>query len=217
MTDLKQTLPFGSQVFGPEDAGAPGSQPEREGKLKAKTVSTRPSARPSSRAPSSGGPWRTVRSEAPGRIDWLAKGRAVASAIETALQTPDPGPNLIAGIERAYSALFLDDTEERDIARVAHVCERAHDAVHRVSPADFENALHDCASALQTCLPGRVRRRVSHDDAVRVVRGMRKESIQLRAVTQATMELLGWIDLYRGRAEQLVQTALREYRAEALK
>jgi hypothetical protein len=145
----------------------------------------------------------------------MAKGRALGKAIEACVGAANPTPKLLAAIERAYAAYFLDDVPERDIAQVAHLCERAHEAIRKVRPALVETALGDCARVLYLGLPGHVRRRVSHDDVINVVRGLRVEGIRLRAVTQATIDLLGWLNLYRDRAERIVQAALRDHPSAA--
>jgi hypothetical protein len=127
------------------------------------------------------------------------------------MASANPGQKVLAAVERAYGVFFLDDIPEQDLARIAHLCERAHEAIRKVKAADLETGFKDCAKVLYQGLPGYVRRRVSHDDVVNVTRGLRAEGIRLRAVALATVDLLGWLNLYRDRAEQVVQTALRNF------
>lgn len=191
MTNFKRTLPLPTS---PSDSADRGPNRPQGRTQKPRPTSSRPNPSPCVQ---------------PG--DWIAKGRAVLEAIEAAIRAPNPPQELVRAVERAHSALFLDGVDRKEIASTAHLCERAHDAIRKVGADDLERAIRDCASVLQSRLPRRVRRRLTEDDVVRAVRTLRLESIQRRAVTEATIDLLGWIDLYRGRAEEVVQAALRDY------
>jgi hypothetical protein len=203
MVDFKRTLPFTTPV---DVAAMPDLGPQR------RKSKSRPSLRPGDTGSRSGGSGRTLP---PPPGEWIAKGRALSKAIELSIGAANPMPKVLAAIERAYAAYFLDDVPEHDIAQIAHLCERAHEAIRKLKPAQVDAGIGDCAKVLYLGLPGYVRRRAAHDDVVNVVRGLRAESIRLRAVTQATLDLLGWLNLYRERAEQIVQGALRDYPSAA--
>ncbi len=224
---LKQTLPFGSFA---DDAGCRSDEAPLHGAriLPPQEWCATPGGGPVSSplAPHSE-PWgtgvasgalgaggRLPEQQAAGRPfgnNWEEKGRAICNAIQQSLSSPNPEAGAIEAIERAYAAWCLDGFSERDIATVAHVCDRAHEAIRRASSSDPESEIHQCAEVLHHRLPHRLRERLMHEDVVRIVRELRRESIRLRAVTLATMDLLGWVDLYRGRAERLIQAALRDF------
>jgi hypothetical protein len=77
--------------------------------------------------------------------NWLAHGRALSAALDEALRTGAPSPGLQACIERAYGAWNLDGVSTRQIAQVAHLARRAHDAIRGTSRSGLELAYADCA------------------------------------------------------------------------
>jgi hypothetical protein len=145
---------------------------------------------------------------------WVAKARVLAAALEEAKRTGAASPKLQACIERAHAAWNLDGTSTRNIARVAHLAQRGHEAIRGTSRAALEAAYTDCARVLHLGLPSAIRRRVQLDVVIELVRAMRREADAWVAVVEATMVLLGWADGNRARAADAIRQALGEFPPE---
>ena len=146
--------------------------------------------------------------------EWMVKGRALSVAIESAIALGKPTRQLEAAIERAFGAFYLDAVSGTQIARVAHLVKRAHDAI-RGTRAGLEGAYADCAQVLHLGLPSALRRRLSVDDVVEVVRALRREADGWLAVVDGTMVLVGWSHALRGRAAHAIRLALDEHPPDA--
>jgi hypothetical protein len=146
---------------------------------------------------------------------WAAKARALSSAIEEALRTGAPSPKVQACIDRAHAAWGLDGTTTRNISRVAHLAERAHEAIRSTSRAALDNAYTDCARVLHLGLPSAIKRRMQLDTVTEIVRTMRREADKWVAVVDATTVLLGWSDANRARAADAIRQALEEFPPES--
>jgi hypothetical protein len=149
-----------------------------------------------------------------GVAGWLAKARALSAALEEAQRTGTASPKLQASIERAYAAWNLDGASTRQIARVAHLAQRAHEAIRSTSRAALEAAYADCARVLHLGLPSAIKRRSQLDAVIDIVRSMRREADGWVAVVEATMVLLGWADAHRARAADTIRQALQEFPPE---
>jgi hypothetical protein len=145
---------------------------------------------------------------------WQAKARALSAAMEEAQRTGAASPKLQACIERAYAAWSLDGTSTRHVARVAHLAQRAHEAIRSTSRAALEPAYADCARVLHLGLPSAIKRRSKLDAVIDIVRSMRREADGWVAVVEATMVLLGWTDAQRTRAADTIRQALQEFPPE---
>lgn len=145
---------------------------------------------------------------------WMAKARALSAALEEAQRTAAATPKLQACIERAHAAWTLDGATTRHIARVAHLAERAHEAVRGTSRAALDAAYADCARVLHLGLPSAIKRRVQLDAVIEIVRAMRREADAWVAVVEATMALLGWTDANRARTAEAIRGALEEFPPE---
>jgi hypothetical protein len=143
--------------------------------------------------------------------NWLAHGRALAEALQEALESGADSPKLQAAVERAYGAWNLDGISVRHISNVSHLCRRAYDAIRNTSRAGLEAAYVDCARVLHLGLPTALRRRVSIELVVDAVRTMRREADRWIAVVDATMLLVGWTDANRARAAEAIRRALQEH------
>jgi hypothetical protein len=145
---------------------------------------------------------------------WLAKARALSAALEEAQRTGTASPKLQACIERAHAAWNLDGVTTRNISRVAHLVQRAHEAIRSTSRAALEAAYADCARVLHLGLPSAIKRRAQLDVVIELVRAMRREADGWVAVVEATMVLLGWTDATRARAAEAIRQALEEFPPE---
>jgi hypothetical protein len=146
---------------------------------------------------------------------WLAKARALSAALEESQRTGAASPTLQACIERAHAAWNLDSATMRQIARVSHLAQRAHEAIRGTSRAALEAAYADCARVLHLGLPSAIKRRVQLDLVIEIVRAMRREADSWVAVVEATMGLLGWTDANRARAAKAIRQALEEFPPES--
>jgi hypothetical protein len=146
---------------------------------------------------------------------WLAKARALAAALEEAERTGHASPKIQACIERAHAAWNLDGTTTRNIARVAHMAQRGHEAIRQTSRAALDSAYTDCARVVHLGLPSAIKKRVELDTVVEIVRTMRREADGWVAVVEATMVLLGWSEANRGRAADAIRQALEEFPPES--
>src|SRR5689334_21287557 len=107
---------------------------------------------------------------------WLAKARVLAAALEEVQRTGAASPKLQACIERSHAAWNLDGSTTRNISRVAHLVQRAHEAIRGTSRAALETAYSDCARVLHLGLPSAIKRRVQLDVVIELVRGLRREA-----------------------------------------
>jgi hypothetical protein len=142
--------------------------------------------------------------------EWAKKGRALSAAIEAAIRQGAASPELELAIERAHGAFTLEGISEAHLARVAHLIRRAHGAIRngRTTP---EGAYEDCARVLHAGLPSALRRRISIELAVDVVRSLKQQADTWQAVVEATTWLLGWTELTRVRAAHVIRLALENY------
>jgi len=146
---------------------------------------------------------------------WLAKARVLSAALQEAERTGAASPKLQACIERAHAAWNLDGTTTRNVARVAHLAQRGHEAIRGTSRAALESAYADCARVLHLGLPSAIKRRVPLDVVIEIVRAMRREADGWVAVVEATMGLLSWTDANRARAAEAIRSALEEFPPES--
>jgi hypothetical protein len=141
---------------------------------------------------------------------WIEHGRSLLGALQRALSQRDASPRMKTSIQRAWAAWQLNGWTDREIARVAHLVRRAHEAIRDSPRKSMEQALLDCASVLYAGLPSAVRRRVVLDDVRELVRQLRDVASARSAVEEGTMRLLGWSELMRGMAQDAIQTAFEE-------
>jgi hypothetical protein len=191
MIDLKQTLPCATF-----DSQEPPPSVSRDGRKRASQV---PEARK-----------QRASVSPPPLHDWSTKARVLIEALEGALAQASPSVQTIAAIERCYAGFYLEDITEPEIAHVAHLCERAYDAIRKVRPSQVATGILNCARVLHLGLSPELRERVVQEKLVDIVRAMRNEPTRSHAVTEATMRVLGWSDKFRDRAELAVLMALRE-------
>jgi len=166
-------------------------------------------------APSALAPRRPSRAAGGDPEPWVGRARALIEGLENAIAAGPTAAKSAAAAERAYAAFFLDAIPDPELARVAHICERAHEAIRKVVPSKLDRAAIDCALVLRNGLPAAIQSRISIDQATQIVHVLCAEPVRSRAVAEATARLLGWVDLYRDPFEQAVLTALREFPPES--
>ncbi len=146
--------------------------------------------------------------DAPG---WMRRARRMALALESAIRAGHIGDATEACIERAWTAWELNGSSDAEIARVAHVVERAHQAIRNTARSELNEAVSDCAEVLWNALPPHVLRSASFDQVVDVVRGLQAEADPWAGVRSATSVLLGWVDASQAHAARAIHHALIEH------
>jgi len=138
---------------------------------------------------------------------WARRAHRLAIALLHAVEAGESDASTQAAVERAYAAFELGYGDPQ-IARVAHVVERAHAAIRETQRRVLENAYYDAAGVLQKALDQILRRGVSFDQAVEVVRGLRMEANSRIAVADGVANLLGWVDMSRAHAVAAIRAAI---------
>jgi hypothetical protein len=139
---------------------------------------------------------------------WMLRARRMSLALEEAIKNGTPSPALEAGIERAWAALELDGSSDKQISRVARLVEKAHTAIRETKAQDLERAYHECAQVLWAGLPRHVKARQDFAQVSAVVRDLRNEADGWAAVVDAVAKLLGWSQAARAHAAHAVRVAI---------
>jgi hypothetical protein len=149
---------------------------------------------------------------------WTRRAGRLIAALEDALARAEENPSMIAAIERAWFAYEMGGASDQEIARIAHVCERAHSALQGKMSGPIHDAYMACAHVLHAGLPTKIRKRVSESDVLEIVKEMRRTVDAWQAVVMATSRILDWDVHFREHAAQAVRTALdADTEAEMLK
>lgn len=138
---------------------------------------------------------------------WMKRARRLVLALEHAIAGGDVELAEMAALERAWSAYELGVSDDT-IAKVAHLCERAHGAINQRLNGPARDAYASCAGVLHAGLPRGVRKTIEEDELVDVVRAMRSEPDPWPAVVDATAKILRWDALARQHAGQAIRAAL---------
>ena len=146
--------------------------------------------------------------EAPG---WTRRAGRLIAALEDALARAEENPGQIAAIERAWFAYEMGGASDQEIAKIAHVCERAHSALQGKMSGPIADAYSACAHVLHAGLPTKVKKRVSEGEVLEIVKEMRRTIDAWAAVVTATSRILGWDVHWREHAAQAVRTALETH------
>lgn len=137
----------------------------------------------------------------------MRRARRLALALEGAIEAGEIDESTEACIERAFAAYELGSTDKQ-IATVAHLVQRAHEAIRDTRRSELESAYVDCAEVLLQGLPPHVQRQVSFDEVVDIVRELRREADHWAAIVGGTSRLLGWDEGARAHAVQAVRAAI---------
>jgi len=98
----------------------------------------------------------------------------------------------VAAVERAHAAFHLASTDLDTVQRVAHLVDRAYEALHEPPITPSAGALRGCAHVLYNGLPRRVREQTTFVKIEAIVLGLAGEAESFPAVVKATADLLGW-------------------------
>ncbi len=145
--------------------------------------------------------------------EWMSRAQRMVAGLQEALQRIDIDESTLACIDRAWAGWELDGSNERQIARVALLSEKAHEAVRAAAPERLDKTIQDCAELVRNGLPRHVRRNIAVSDVAIAVRRMRNEADPWVAVVDATSDLLGWSDAARAHGARAIRVAIGNVRA----
>jgi len=137
--------------------------------------------------------------------------RMLSSALEATIVEGNPGPRLMACIERAWAAWELNGLTDKQIAKVSMLVLRAHRAIRETARSHLNRAVIDCAEILHAGLPSPLKKKTRFELVLEVVRSAREEADRDKAMIEGTMRLCGWNELMRDLAEQAIRIALEEF------
>jgi hypothetical protein len=134
---------------------------------------------------------RSVAPPAAAGPAWAQKARLVAATIEAALQRGHASPAVEAAILRATSAWDFNATKPRQLAQTARVVDRAYTALRWTDRHDRRLEI-DCAGVLHEGLPSELRKNLTRDDVLEIVRWMRTQLDADEARGGAILRILGF-------------------------
>ncbi len=180
-----------------------------------KTDALRPSRPPRGvRTPSAGVQGIKIPNQAPLPGDapgWTRRAGRLIAALEDAIATGGSDSAQVAAIERAWYAFEMGGVSDKEISKVAHVCERAHSALQRKMNGPISDAYSACAHVLHAGLPTKLRRQIQEEDVLEIVKDLRRTVDPWTAVVVATSHLLGWDVHWREHAAHAIRTALEAH------
>lgn len=127
-----------------------------------------------------------------GAPSWMKRARRLVVALESAIDQGVPEPHTTAAIERAWAAFELGGVSDAEIARVAHLCTRAHAALQERLRISAHEAYLDAAQVIHHGLPTALKKKTSLDQLVAVTKDLRRNPEVWSAVVEATAKILGW-------------------------
>ena len=181
--------------------------PPRHAEL-SKTPPPRPKRTPAQASEPPPVPTRELPKGAPG---WMKRARRMALALESAIERGEVSPTTEACIERAWASWELDGSSDRQVARVAHLVQRAHTAIRETTRSELAMAYTDCAEVMWHGLPPHLQKRVAFESVLALVRELRKEADGWAAVVRGTAHILGWNQTAISHAAHAVRVALDDH------
>lgn len=146
----------------------------------------------------------------PGAPEWKRKAYDLAYSLAQLAAGPDQlAPHVACAVERVTEAWYAGGVSSQDIARVARLVERAHEAIRATTPQQLQASYVLCAQVIVRGLPRELRQRVPVPLAVEVVQELSREPIASLARRAGTMRLLGWSQTADRWADELVQMSLQ--------
>jgi len=114
----------------------------------------------------------------------------------------------MARVEMAFAAWELARAKPATVARVAHLVDRAYEAI-RATPRPLDDqAVHGCAHILYTGLPMSARENVNFPKIVSLVQALQRETEPWTAVVKTTAEILGWSGVALTHAGHAIRVAM---------
>lgn len=141
---------------------------------------------------------------------WMRRARELASSLEAsvslALNAEDPGPSVIAAVDRAYDSWAGGGFDSRCVATVADSVRRTYRTIMRPT-SDPATVVAQAAHALFKELPPAVARWVSPTFLAQMVSELRSQTSERDAVVRGTMRVLGWDVTAERSAERFIEAA----------
>ncbi|MGE0324902.1 MAG: hypothetical protein AB7S68_21445 [Polyangiaceae bacterium] len=164
-------------------------------------------------------PDSTVRSEEPiarqaalpaNAAPWMRRARELASTLEAsitlALNNQEPGPSVIAAVDRAYDSWAGGGFDSQAVATVADSVRRTYRTIMRPTQ-DTATVVAQAAHTLFKELPPAVARWVSPTFLAQMVSELRSQTSERDAVVRGTMRILGWDMTAERSAERFIEAA----------
>jgi hypothetical protein len=129
--------------------------------------------------------------------EWMQHARVVSATIEAAIQRGQASPPVAAAMTRAIAGWHLAGHRPRHVVRISRLVERAIKSL-KATPRHDRTVENDCATVVYNGLPSDMKRTVSRDDVLDVVREMRSELDPDRARTRAIVRLMRFDQLVEG-------------------
>jgi hypothetical protein len=159
---------------------------------------------------------KRLRSGAPdGAPEWLRAAQALRDWLDARIAAGTVAPVEQAAIARTWAAFCLGGVSDSQILRVAHLVQRAHNAIRETprGSVDLQAAFYAAAGVLHSGLPSSIRQRMPLERAVAVIRRLRDEADEWTAIVEGTTELLGWADYARVHAASAIRAVLERSRS----
>jgi hypothetical protein len=139
---------------------------------------------------------------------WVNRARILVGSLEEAIADGSKNPAVGARVEMAFAAWELFGTKPDSVARVAHLVERAYEAIRGTPRSLDDQAVRGCAHILYTGLPMSVRATVNFPKIVSLVQALQKEPEAWTAIVKTTAEILGWSGIAITHAGQAIRVAM---------
>jgi len=139
---------------------------------------------------------------------WVNRAKILMVSLEEAIESGSRDPGLVARVEMAYAAWELGRTKPSVVARVAHLVDRAYEAIRSTPRPLDDQAVHGCAHILYTGLPMSARERINFQKVVLLVQALQREPEPWVAVVKTTAEILGWAGVALAHAGHAIRVAM---------
>jgi hypothetical protein len=132
---------------------------------------------------------QAVKGDAP---SWVNRAKILIGSLEEAIESGERDPAVMARVEMAFAAWELARIKPAVVARVAHLVDRAYEAIRGTPKPLDDQAARGCAHILYTGLPMSARENVNFPKVVSLVQALQRETEPWTAVVKTTAEILGW-------------------------
>jgi hypothetical protein len=146
-----------------------------------------------------------IQSDAP---PWVNRARILIVSLEEAIDSGDRDPAVVARVEMAFAAWELARTRPATVARVAHLVDRAYEAIRGAPRPLDDQAIRGCAHILYTGLPVSARNKVNFPKVISLVQGLQREPEPWTAIVKTTADILGWSGIALTHAGHAIRVAM---------
>jgi hypothetical protein len=150
-------------------------------------------------------PAGALRHDAP---PWVNRAKILVASLEEAIASGGSDPAVAARVEMAFAAWEIARTKPSTVARVAHLVDRAYEAIRATPRPLHDQAVHGCAHILYTGLPISARENVNFPKVVSLVQALQRETEPWTAVVKTTADILGWSGVALTHAGHAIRVAM---------